>query len=1026
MNRKKNRSSIYRNPIPLPLPIPIPVPISNHKPIPDGCSDCCSDSDNPDNSSRCCCIHNGSSSSSSSSSRSPSPTIICEVKEGPRGPRGPQGIQGIQGITGPSGSSGGQLDADLNIIPDMSFGTPMRTSTDIFIPVIYPSQNYVSLFPYPLPVITGTRFVLRYKASDNEMYTSTIDSGNDFNSNYVWTRKDNNIATNDPLTGIVLSKNQSTNLSISNDITFPDNNTYSSVILNIGTLSVSDPSNTITGYYRNYYGDGIVATLDFGLFSGAGPPSQDGTITIILNKFNIFRPSIADISNNTNPTIIIISYDLSYSTLGSNISYIPDVSFSSISNIPYDSNNLKNENYVPPNQNPNGPTVVDPSFYPDASYNYSLIVKNSFNLSSTSILTNPIFYTPFINAKLNNNINNLFIGGNSGIFLYSDSVNQLSSPFFNNSNISINATTLAINTDSTTRGKLGSNRKLMDISASLFGNNASVDTSFNSFPLISSSRNISGINMNILYSKTQDQYIGTKGSEGFYSQVNDVSINLFKNVFPPTSIGSEYNLNITQNYYNVDNNINLQINKSFRFYYDNIVGLPSTSFNVNFSDAKIQYVSGVATIGQNPTYNIESTLTNMSNFFYKKIILTYIFKDEKTNIIGTSNERDLSPNGTIENNTITFKNNSVSPIIASNNTFNKSVLLQIQAQNINGISLSQEIPIKAIFDKPSLDLLNNTLLNNTLTNPLTIQNISPDFGTNVTGTRVYSPPPQEDTLKKTLIPSSKSLNKYTTYVPLYSDPQNENISYSKYLYDASMHELCKLNNSNNSMTINGNTNITINSTFELQVANGLYQSTTDISSSYLDYRIYYNNQDLDYSSLVQPTYRFATFIWNALASDLKSKSFSILKFTIHNFKRNGNEIDLKTDEGSYHHCETDDRILIHYRVEDLTNIKPVNQNDVSTTWVDGNSVYSSDSTGFIKSFENAGLSSISSGNYYINPTVVKFTSNNTYTMINNNDLQIELDSILYDTTSSSFLYLRIGLPTNANYSFQYVSLSIKI
>jgi hypothetical protein len=69
---------------------------------------------------------------------------------------------------------------------------------------------------------------------------------------------------------------------------------------------------------------------------------------------------------------------------------------------------------------------------------------------------------------------------------------------------------------------------------------------------------------------------------------------------------------------------------------------------------------------------------------------------------------------------------------------------------------------------------------------------------------------------------------------------------------------------------------------------------------------------------------------------------------------------------------------------------------------------------------------ITSGNYYDDntKTEVKAPTALDWTMTDN-DLSIKVSSILFGaSTIQRYIYCRIGLPMNANYSFEYVTLQV--
>ena len=69
-----------------------------------------------------------------------------------------QGIQGAQGAQGEPGASGTITDQ----LPSVVFGTVVNTSSNIYIPLIYPTQTYTDSFPQAFPTILGCKFILSY------------------------------------------------------------------------------------------------------------------------------------------------------------------------------------------------------------------------------------------------------------------------------------------------------------------------------------------------------------------------------------------------------------------------------------------------------------------------------------------------------------------------------------------------------------------------------------------------------------------------------------------------------------------------------------------------------------------------------------------------------------------------------------------------------------------------------------------------------------------------------------------------
>jgi hypothetical protein len=357
-----------------------------------------------------------------------------------------------------------------------------------------------------------------------------------------------------------------------------------------------------------------------------------------------------------------------------------------------------------------------------------------------------------------------------------------------------------------------------------------------------------------------------------------------------------------------------------------------------------------------------------------------------------------------------------------NTSFNKSITLSVTASNfIGNTTFSPNPVINVICDNPSY-----LLITNTLKNPTTINSISSN---ETTGYRVWSAPVS--------IPNSE------TYMPPMYGYNNNTISYTKFKYDHNWN----LKSNTNTITINGTTYSNIDATQELQIFNGFYQSTGSGSYTnginntnvvgYINYSTY-NNNTIDYSSLAglvsdtsQKTtnYRFATFVWDYNNSSITNNFI----FTLKNFKYNGStptDMPISADGVSYLVSGAStfkNRIFLHYRVEqyDDTNIyiNPQPSNS-STIWVDGNSTNGTNSGTLSSDINNP--AQINSGNYYDDSSknVIRAPPSVSYT-ISGSDLVITVSSILYiDSSRKRYIYCRIGLPMNANYAFEYVTLKI--
>jgi hypothetical protein len=308
-------------------------------------------------------------------------------------------------------------------------------------------------------------------------------------------------------------------------------------------------------------------------------------------------------------------------------------------------------------------------------------------------------------------------------------------------------------------------------------------------------------------------------------------------------------------------------------------------------------------------------------------------------------------------------------------------------------------------DSPSYALI----YNNNTKSPSSFQNIS--LSNAVAGRRVWSTP-------RDIITTNAYLP------PMYA--YNNTISYVNFVYDHAWSLVSAIN----STTISSNTYNDINGTQELQVFNGLYQSigtTPSRDKGYLNYNTYLSNS-IDYSTIstsdtVTNLYRFATFVWN-YDGDITTTINSFV-FKLINFKYNGSTPTIITSSSTGITTVSGalNRIFVHYRAEEYINIVPSSGN-LSTIWVDANSKLGTNSSGLSSTIDNP--SQITSSNYYVDngQTEVKAPNSATWSM-SGNDLIITVSSILFGASATKrYIYCRIGLPMNANYSFEYVTLQV--
>jgi hypothetical protein len=304
--------------------------------------------------------------------------------------------------------------------------------------------------------------------------------------------------------------------------------------------------------------------------------------------------------------------------------------------------------------------------------------------------------------------------------------------------------------------------------------------------------------------------------------------------------------------------------------------------------------------------------------------------------------------------------------------------MNVTASNISGETYTiNSAPFKAILDPKSIYLVYSTLKQ-------TLSSAYANFSNFSTGFRVWS-----------------GIANNSTNLPPFLYNNN---SYYNYPYD-------------NSWDIS-NPNNTINASQELQIANGKF-ITKSSGIGYLNYNNYfYTNiskansfNKNDYSG-IQPTgYRYATFAWKISEPQINFvKGYGRLLIKLNNINNNifiNDSSVLYTNDNNNNSY----KILLHYRFEDTTN-KNLGIDSLSTTWISSNS---------------SEYPLINTSNYYT--TFTPFLCGINRPPIANED-SITFFSIIpniIDITNYSkyVLYLRIGVPQEADFKFETISIKLE-
>ena len=486
-----------------------------------------------------------------------------------------------------------------------------------------------------------------------------------------------------------------------------------------------------------------------------------------------------------------------------------------------------------------------------------------------------------------------------------------------------------------------------------------------------------------------DQYqYSTNGKKGFYYKLNGITFTA-RNL---TASDTQYYFTVTQTFYTTPNPSPVTI--SIPFYYDKVIGPPilptltfdNFNFNVASSTSFMSYVSGISVIrtSTSPIFLPDINITNMGLYFYQKPLLTYTFSLGCTGSVSvqapSSHTTDASGQVTV--------NVALSPNVSL--VYNKQVKVDISAYNLAGSSGASMI-LNAIFDVSSYALINSM--------PSAILSVSSPGP--VKGFRIYSAPPITG-----IIPVPKYC---------YSEA-NPVVSFKDFSYN---HQWSLIETDVN---VNiATSSYSINPSYELQIASGLYQSKgNNNTKAYINYSNTFNNNNVDYSGVSTTDYRYASFMWKFNAGAAANISYT---FTLADFKKNGVAVTINTPDASGSYIiGTDPRIILYYRIEDESSPLPTGTpGTTSTLWVDANTNLSSTVAGFNKYDPSAPIN----GSNCYGPLDLIRPATSYKIEVQSGNLVFTTSAIRYNgNTPASYLHCRIGLPMSVNYSFSYVSLTL--
>jgi hypothetical protein len=311
-----------------------------------------------------------------------------------------------------------------------------------------------------------------------------------------------------------------------------------------------------------------------------------------------------------------------------------------------------------------------------------------------------------------------------------------------------------------------------------------------------------------------------------------------------------------------------------------------------------------------------------------------------------------------------------------NTIFCSTILNSVIASNVFGSSGAfVGNSISAIVDGPSYTLITTTL-------PTTIQALI--NGVNTIGRRVYSGISQGGATNPFVPPFRFNGGIYT---------------------DRLYHSIPYLHSWNITNNITSGDIPATNQ--ELQIFNGKFRSKGKINSGgYLDYRnFYYTKTDkntVNYSSIPDTGYRYATFVWS-VTTLTGSSQYTSLSFTIRNVSPLPTNTSGSAIVDGY-------KLLIYYRIENSISPLPSDANNLSSIWLDGNT--QGDPVTSANYFNPNNNSSVRPG-LLVNPV----------NAVNNTTFSVALPKT-FQNGLGVYIYFRIGVPMEINFEFSHITCTL--
>lgn len=885
--------------------------------------------------------------------------------------------------------------------PPVTFNSQHNSSgSKIFISWNYPEQIEMGAFNSYFPLIINFYAEWSANINNNIIQNQTLLPISQKASSHV-IRYDGLTERSNYITGIVL-----TNVFQSNgyaNVTFPDKDEFGNNIIrysyvyynsNFSNLLNDPANNKVTVWYENNGTSVNKSSHSINVFLTAGPPGIPGIPTasttspvsvtshpayttngISITNINAERPQWAD-DDLDNNDVQINNYKYNYYSSGDNtyryggpISHLGTTSTLT-------SNNISS-------------TITFTELYPDSTYYISCSAKNNApNTGYGEVSASGEFFTTNLIAPSNfSSFTSPFTTRSAKKVSDNTEVNNL---IYNTLTAESTSAFIAPIHTVATRGSQVAD--LLEYSVNITHNGVdkgSNSVKFSGYP----SSNLpvwNPITPNYYdfntFSKT-DYYSSDSYSDALRGYYLNASCKLTFNssLFTSSNEESSISLTITRNNDESGTSTTNGGGGTVSFHYDPIDDPPSVdSVTISLeSVGTTTKISGV-TVSRHSDIGVKaiSQVSNIGNYFYNSTILSY--SADTGSVGGSTSETELkglrsslygNTDSTITS-SVTFTNNTLTRNLG--NTFTTSFNLKVTTTSSNGSTRSATSnSLTILYDKLSYDLITSSKYPSSVNGDGdAVPNIVYLHNTNwYTGYRI----------KSGNAVTSGGLQ-YATSLPDF-DAWKQKYDHNELLTDNE----------------------------ELQINQGYYRTKQSNTTGYLNYgdnygTIYSDNANINYT-IIDDDYRYATFVWK-----LNSNSYTYNQI---DFRIIGQSNKISLPTGSTATIGGSD-IKIFTRLEDgnnqtyTTGATPGTGSFLggtfNTTWInplsDSDPGLTSSNMTVVDSIKNSrkGSNVVSGGSFYF---------------------QLGIPATSITSTDNIYLYLRIGLPMNQSYYFEYVQARLR-